>query len=84
MEKNKAQKSKVASGLPKHALCTVTCDQSQKLEQSAAGLLQNIEPAIRIEYHHQKSIIPARDPKQWGGEKEARLVVVMMMTMTHR
>ena len=29
-------------------------------------------------------IIPARDPKQWGGEKEARLVVVMMMTMTHR
>ena len=28
-------------------------------------------------------IIPARDPKQWGVEKEARLVVVMMMTMTH-
>ena len=31
-----------------------------------------------------QKIIPARDPKQWGGEKEARLVVVMMMTMTHR
>ena len=31
-----------------------------------------------------KKIIPARDPNKWGGEKEARLVVVMMMTMIHR
>ena len=39
---------------------------------------------FRVENKDYK-IIPASDPKQWRGEKEARLVVVvMMMTMTHR